>query len=100
MIHPQSIDISEFDYELPPHRIALYPLQQRHNSKLLVYQNGSIKDVLFADLGEHLPANSHLVFNNTRVVNARIFFPRINGGNIEVFCLEPDDAASGYELSL
>ncbi|MDR0754401.1 MAG: S-adenosylmethionine:tRNA ribosyltransferase-isomerase [Prevotellaceae bacterium] len=83
------INIDKFDYELPDERIAKFPLQQRDSSKLLVYDKGKISHQSFADLPNLLNPNSLLVFNNTKVVHARIIFHKTTGAQIEVFCLEP-----------
>ncbi len=90
------IDINEFDYELPDERIAKFPLGERSASKLLVYRNGAIGESRFCRLGEQLPEGALLVFNNTKVVRARIIMHKPSGARIEVFCLEPHDPAD-YE---
>ncbi|MDR2065857.1 MAG: S-adenosylmethionine:tRNA ribosyltransferase-isomerase [Prevotellaceae bacterium] len=83
------INISDFDYELPDERIAKFPLPKRDSSKLLIYNKGKINHQSFADLPDLLNPNSLLVFNNTKVVNARIIFRKTTGAQIEVFCIEP-----------
>ena len=85
------IDINpeEYNYLLPPDKIAQYPLEIRDQSRLLVYRNGSISDSVFNRIHTHIPPGSLLVFNNTRVVRARLFFRKDSGAIIEVFCLEP-----------
>ncbi|MDR2125758.1 MAG: S-adenosylmethionine:tRNA ribosyltransferase-isomerase [Prevotellaceae bacterium] len=83
------INISDFDYELPDERIAKYPLPQRDSSKLLIYGKGKISHQSFADLPDLLNSNSLLVFNDTKVVHARIIFHKTTGAQIEIFCLEP-----------
>ncbi len=85
----QPIYIDEFDYPLPDERIAKYPLQQRDASKLLVYRNGEISESKFATIANFLPENALLVYNNTRVIQARLVFYKDTGARIEVFCLEP-----------
>ena len=80
---------SDFIYHLPDHRIAKHPLSQRDQSKLLVF-NGGISDQKFIDLPHQLPANSQLIFNNTKVIKARLRFTKTAGAKpIEVFCLNP-----------
>lgn len=79
----------DFSYELPEERIAKYPLPVRNQSKLLVYKKGQIEEDVFVGLGSHLPKGSLLVFNNTRVLAARLQFVKSTGAHIEVFCLEP-----------
>ncbi len=91
-MHPQELSIKDFSYELPEHRIARYPLAERDQSKLLVYREGIIQEDLYANLADHLPANSLLVFNNTKVVEARLLFEKTNGSKIEIFCLEPHES--------
>ena len=90
------IDINSFDYDLPNERIAKFPLAERTGSKLLVYDNGSIIESRFASVADHLPQGAMLVFNNTRVVRARIVMHKASGARIEVFCLEPHKPAD-YE---
>lgn len=89
MKHPSTLSIQDFEYELPTNRIARYPLAERDASKLLVYQKGKISQTSYAKIASEIPANSLLVFNNTRVVEARLLFSKETGGIIEVFCLEP-----------
>jgi S-adenosylmethionine:tRNA ribosyltransferase-isomerase len=81
--------LADYNYELPEDRIAKYPLHERDMAKLLIYHGGEIKHKVFKDLADYLPDNSLLVFNNTRVVQARLFFKRNTGATIEVFCLKP-----------
>ena len=83
------IAIDEFDYPLPDERIAKFPLAQRDSSKLLLYRGGEVSEDSFASLPEHLPAGALMVFNNTRVIQARLHFRKETGALIEVFCLEP-----------
>ena len=90
------IDINEFDYDLPDGRIAKFPLAERSASKLLIYRNGEISERHFADIGDVLPAGQLLVFNNTKVIRARIIMHKPSGARIEVFCLEPCNPAD-YE---
>jgi S-adenosylmethionine:tRNA ribosyltransferase-isomerase len=83
------IKISDYTYSLPQHRIALFPLEQRDKSKLLVYDKGRISHRQFTDLPEQLPEHSLLVFNNTKVIQARILFEKESGATIEIFLLHP-----------
>lgn len=92
----RTIDIKQFDYDLPDERIAKFPLPERSASKLLVWRNGAIAEKHFADIGDVLPAGQLLVFNNTKVIRARIIMHKPSGARIEVFCLEPHDPAD-YE---
>lgn len=86
---PSQIYIQKYDYELPSHRIAAFPLAERDRSRLLVYEKGIIKDEEFTKLPSLLPQNTTIVLNNTKVIEARIFFQKPTGALIEVFCLEP-----------
>lgn len=90
------IDINQFDYDLSDERIAKFPLAERSASKLLVYRNGAISESRFDRLGEELPEGAMLVFNNTKVIRARIIMHKPSGARIEVFCLEPH-APADYE---
>ena len=92
----KELKISDYDYPLPEERIARYPLAERDASKLLVYRDGVVSETRFTRLPELLPAGSLTVFNNTRVIRARIVFFKETGARIEVFCLEPADPAD-YE---
>lgn len=83
------IKISEYNYNLPDDRIAKYPVAQRDQSKLLVYNHGVISHHVFTELPKFLPANSLLIYNNTKVIQARLHFKKDTGGQIEIFCLEP-----------
>ena len=90
-MHPKAISIADYTYILPDERIAKYPLPERDQSKLLIYRNGEIKENIYANLANELPENSLLIFNNTKVVEARLLFEKPNGGKIEIFCLEPHE---------
>lgn len=85
------IAIRDYSYVLPDERIAKYPLAERDQSKLLVWKNGTILDSEFRNLPEFLPANSLLIFNNTKVIRARLHFQKETGAKIEIFCLDPHD---------
>lgn len=87
--NPKHIKISEYNYLLPDDRIAKFPLEQRDQSKLLIYRNGEISEDTFHSLAEYIPENSLMVFNNTKVIQARLHFRKETGALIEVFCLEP-----------
>ncbi len=92
------IKIQDYSYILPDERIAKYPLEKRDSSKLLIYNNGEIKESVFTGLPSYLPQGSLMVFNNTKVVPARLFFRKETGAVIEIFCLEPVDPKD-YALS-
>ncbi len=87
------IRISDFSYDLPDERIAKYPLKERDNSKLLTWQNGKIGEDVFGNCFTYLPKGAQLVFNNTRVIHARLLFYKETGAKIEIFCLEPIEPA-------
>ena len=90
------IDINDFNYNLPDERIAKFPLAERSSSKLLIYEDGNIAESNFRNVADYLPAGAMLIFNNTRVVRARIVMHKASGARIEVFCLEPHNPAD-YE---
>ena len=90
-MHPKNISISEFSYTLPEERIAHYPLPERDASKLLIYKEGKISEDTYKNISDHIPPESLLVFNDTKVVEARLLFQKATGGIIEIFCLEPDE---------
>jgi S-adenosylmethionine:tRNA ribosyltransferase-isomerase len=89
MFHLKNISIQDFSYHLPEEQVATYPLADRDQSRLLVWNNGKISDKCFYQLPELLPNDSLVVFNNTRVIRARLFFRKKTGAKIEIFCLEP-----------
>ncbi len=93
-----NIKIKNFTYELPDAQIAKYPLAKRDNSKLLVWNNGEIREDKFINIAGFLPVNSTLVFNNTKVIHARLFFRKETGAKIEIFCLEPVEP-SDYQIA-
>lgn len=97
MNNTRHIHIADYDYPLPEDRIAKYPLAQRDHSKLLVYNHGCITDDLFCNLPDYLPKGGLMVFNNTRVIQARIHFHKETGALIEVFLMEPAQPTD-YEL--
>src|SRR5215203_1074923 len=94
----EEILIQDYTYQLPNERIAHHPLQKRDASRLLVYKSGKVSEDHFYNLARHLPEGSTLILNNTRVIEARIFFTKSTGGVIEIFCLEPN--RQSMELSL
>ncbi len=96
MTDPRNISIEEYAYELPDDRIALHPLAERDASKLLIYQDGVIREDIYRNIDQYVPANSLLIFNNTRVIRARIRFQKESGGLIEIFCLEPYEPISDF----
>lgn len=98
ILDTQNIHIEAYDYNLPDSQIAKYPLAQRDSSKLLVCKNGVITDSVFNTLGSYLPSDSLMVFNNTKVIQARLHFQKATGAQIEIFCLEPH-APNDYLLN-
>ena len=97
MIDPKHIHIKDYQYPLPDERIAKFPIAQRDHSKLLVYRHGDVSEDVFYHLPDYLPKDSLMVFNNTKVIQARMHFRKSTGALIEVFLLEPADP-SDYEL--
>lgn len=96
IMNPADISILDYTYDLPEDRIALHPLQQRDGSKLLIYQNGQMDETVFSSIANHIPAETLLVINNTKVINARIHFKKSTGASIEIFCLEPQGNINEY----
>lgn len=92
-----TIEMAHYGYDLPDERIAKYPLPQRDTSKLLVYKQGNITTRVFGEVAACLPADACLVFNNTKVIQARLLFQKTTGSKIEIFCLEPLQP-SAYDL--
>lgn len=86
----QDIAIAEYDYPLPDERIAKYPLAERDTSKLLLYNKGEVGEDVFSNLPKYIPQGALMVFNNTKVIQARLRFRKETGALIEVFCLEPE----------
>jgi S-adenosylmethionine:tRNA ribosyltransferase-isomerase len=95
-MHPKEISIHNYSYELPPGRIAAFPLPERDESKLLVYKDGNITEDIYKNIADYIPGGSLLVFNNTKVIQARILFQKPTGAVIEIFCLEPYEAMNEY----
>lgn len=92
------IRIEDYNYPLPDNRIAKYPLPRRDASKLLRYEDGKVSEYIFRDIPELLPENALMIFNDTKVVPARLHFQRETGAKIEIFCLEPVDPVE-YNLA-
>jgi len=95
-MHPKNISISDYTYSLPNEKIAAHPLQQRDASKLLIFKDGVIKEDVYKNIASYLPVNSFLIFNNTKVIPARILFQKSTGATIEIFCLEPSEMVNEY----
>lgn len=97
-MHPKDISITDFTYHLRDERIAAFPLEERDASKLLIYKDGNISEDIYKNIADHIPANSLLVFNNTKVIQARILFQKTTGGVVEIFCLEPHEEVNEYNV--
>jgi S-adenosylmethionine:tRNA ribosyltransferase-isomerase len=96
----QYISINDYDYNLPDEKIAKYPVLSRDDSKLLIFNNRKITDDIFSKLDQYLPSKSLLVYNDTRVIQARLLFQNISGSQVEIFCLEPlqhDDYYNAFQ---
>lgn len=89
-MHPKNLKIEQYTYDLPEEKIARFPLPERDASKLLLFDQGNISQDIYKNLVQYLSQNSLLVFNDTKVVEARLVFQKDTGGFIEIFCLEPD----------
>ena len=96
----QEIAIAEYDYPLPDERIAKYPLAERDTSKLLIYNKGVVCEERFSNLPQFVLQNSLMVFNNTKVIQARLRFRKETGALIEVFCLEPEQPCDYQQIFL
>lgn len=99
-MHPQNISIKDYDYFLPEEKIAFFPLEKRDQSKLLIFTSGSINEDVYLNLAKYLPEKTFLVFNDTKVINARILFTKPTGALIEIFCLEPWEPVIDYSIIL
>jgi S-adenosylmethionine:tRNA ribosyltransferase-isomerase len=97
-MHPKDISILDYTYELPEEKIAVFPMSQRQDAKLLIYKAGMLEEDQYKNIAQHLPANSLLVFNDTRVIPARVLFEKATGAVIEIFCLEPYETISEYSI--
>lgn len=100
MIDPKQISIQEYQYSLPEAHIARYPLECRDASRLLIWKAGNITESTYVDIAGELPGDSMLVFNNTKVVEARLLFQKPTGGVIEVFCLEPHECYPDIQTAM
>ena len=93
------IIIDDYSYELPEERIAQYPVKERDQSQLLIFKEGKISKDIFKNIDSYIPADSLVVFNNTRVIRARLLFTKDTGATIQIFCLEPVNPLN-YETAL
>ena len=99
-MHPKYLSINDFDYVLPEEKIADYPLPKRDQSKLLIFKDGNISEDIYRNISSYLPEHAFLVFNDTKVIKARILFQKKTGGVIEIFCLEPHEKINDYAVVL
>ncbi|MEO6329048.1 MAG: S-adenosylmethionine:tRNA ribosyltransferase-isomerase [Ginsengibacter sp.] len=97
-MNPKHLAIADFIYHLPANKIAVHPLPERDQSKLLIYKNEEIKSDIYKNLANYISENSLLIFNNTKVIQARILFTKSSGGVIEFFCLEPVELNNDFAL--
>jgi S-adenosylmethionine:tRNA ribosyltransferase-isomerase len=91
-LQAQEFQIKDFTYDLPENKIAKYPLAERDMSKLLIYKDSNISEDTYTNLDKYISEKSLFVFNNTKVIQARLHFRNATGGKIEIFCLEPSEA--------
>jgi len=94
----EKIRIAEYKYNLPDNRIAQHPLDSREDSKLLISKNGNIDESVFKNLDNFIPEDSLIIFNNTKVIPARLIFHKDTGARIEIFCLEPFSDTMDFQL--
>jgi S-adenosylmethionine:tRNA ribosyltransferase-isomerase len=99
MKKPANIHIEDYNYPLPEDRIAKFPLEKREMSKLLVLKNGKISEDVFKNIPELLPENAMLIFNETKVIQARLQFIKPTGAMIEIFCLEPVEPSGDFQIA-
>jgi S-adenosylmethionine:tRNA ribosyltransferase-isomerase len=100
MTDPRKLSIQDYTYSLPEKRIAKYPLAERDASKLLVCKKGNIAGDIYRNIANHLPSDSLLIFNKTKVIEARLLFKKQTGGVIEIFCLEPHEQYPGITSAM
>jgi S-adenosylmethionine:tRNA ribosyltransferase-isomerase len=99
-MHPQNISISDYNYDLPDSRIAIYPLPNRDASKLLIYKDKQVSEKKFYELPTLLSPETLLIFNNTKVAKVRLLFEKETGAKIEIFCLEPAENLSEMSVAM
>lgn len=100
MKHPKNLRIEDYTYHLPDERIAAYPLEERDASKLLIYKQGNITEDRYRNISTYIAESTLLVFNQTKVVYARLLFQKSTGGIIEVFCLEPHEQYADIQTAM
>src|SRR5215471_8994331 len=94
------ISTEDYNYVLPPEKIAQTPVEQRDHSRLLIYEKGMIAEDFFYHVADHLPPGSKLVFNDTKVIHARLFFRNEHHARIEIFLLEPVSPFNDMQLAI
>jgi S-adenosylmethionine:tRNA ribosyltransferase-isomerase len=99
-MHPKDLRIEDYTYTLPEERIAMYPMEPRDASRLLVYKDGIISEDTYKHIADHLPTGTLMVFNQTKVVHARLQFQKPTGGAIEIFCLEPHSSLKDMHTAM
>ncbi|HYM95582.1 MAG TPA: S-adenosylmethionine:tRNA ribosyltransferase-isomerase [Chitinophagaceae bacterium] len=98
-MHPRHLSIKDYTYALPENRIAKFPLAERDASRLLIYNKGRITEDIFKNIADHIPQNSLLFCNDTKVMEARLLFRKPTGGMIEIFCLEPHEQYANISIA-
>jgi S-adenosylmethionine:tRNA ribosyltransferase-isomerase len=96
----KELSIEDYNYDLPAEKIASHPLPERDLSKLLIYDNGDLTEDIYRNLAVHIPGDSLMVFNNSKVIEARLIFSKPSGGKIEIFCLEPAAECGQVQVAL
>jgi S-adenosylmethionine:tRNA ribosyltransferase-isomerase len=99
-MHPKDLRIEDYTYPLPDERIAKYPLEARDASKLLIYKEGVLSEDNYRNIADHIPAGALMVFNQTKVVHARLLFKKSSGSIIEVFCLAPHEQYADIQTAM
>ena len=99
-MHPKKLSIGDYTYTLPTERIAKYPLPERDASKLLIYKQRKITEDIYRNIADHVRENALLIFNDTKVIEARLLFQKPSGGIIEIFCLAPDERYADITTAL
>ncbi len=99
-MHPKNLRIEDYTYSLPDERIAQYPLQERDASKLLIYRDGAITEDVYRNIADNIHGDTLMVFNQTKVVNARLLFKKPSGSSIEVFCLAPSGQYADIQTAM
>src|SRR6478672_5359695 len=99
-MHPKDLRIEDYRYDLPDEQVAKYPLPERDASRLLVYKDGKTTEDSYRNIAGHIPAGALMVFNQTKVVHARLLFKKDSGGVIEIFCLAPHSRYADIQTAM